>query len=276
MNLDKLLKQPNTLPSAPKVIRKLMDTFNQDEVDIMYAASLIEDDPVLTAKLLKMANSAFFGLHRSVSNARDAINVMGLIKVRALVIGASLGDGFHSVGGVNLNQFWRYSLNAANLSRYIALPIKIDESTAFTAGLVHGIGELMMHVGMPEAMQDLDRSIPMLDLKRARAEQGLFGYSYAEVGAALARDWRFPKKMIDAIQHQTAPFDNDVYEPIAGVIHVASWRARAQELSMGSEGLINTYPDPVGVALGIDPDIIIGEDIPSLTSASAEAQAETA
>lgn len=276
MNLDKLLKQPNTLPSAPKVIRKLIDTFNQEEVDILYVASLIEDDPVLTAKLLKMANSAFFGLHRSVTNARDAINVMGLIKVRALVIGASLGEGFHSVGSVNLNQFWRYSMNAANLSRYIALPIKIDESTAFTAGLVHGIGELMMHVAMPEAMLDLDRSIPMLDLKRARAEQGLFGYSYAEVGAALAREWKFPKKMIDAIQHQTAPFDNDVYEPIAGVIHVASWRARAQELSLGSEGLINTYPDPVGVALGIDPDIIIGEDIPALTSANAEAQTEAA
>ena len=272
MNLDKLLKQPNTLPSAPKVVRKLIDTFNQEDVDLLYAASLIEDDPVLTAKLLKMANSAFFGLHRSVSNARDAINVMGLIKVRALVIGASLGEGFHSVGSVNLNQFWRYSLNAANLSRYIALPIKIDENTAFTAGLVHGIGELMMHVGMPEAMLDLDRSIPMLDLKRARAEQGLFGYSYAEVGAALAREWRFPKKMVDAIEHQTAPFDNDVYEPIAGVIHVASWRARAQELSLGSEGLINTYPDPVGVALGIDPDIIVGESIPSLISDGAEAE----
>jgi HD-like signal output (HDOD) protein len=276
MNLDKLLKQPNTLPSAPKVIRKLMDTFSQEEVDTIYVASLIEDDPVLTAKLLKMANSAFFGLHRSVSNARDAINVMGLIKVRALVIGASLGEGFHSVGSVNLNQFWRYSMNAANLSRYIALPIKIDENTAFTAGLVHGIGELMMHVAMPEAMQDLDRSIPMLDLKRARAEQGLFGYSYADVGAALAREWKFPKKMVDAILHQTAPFDNDVYEPIAGVIHVASWRARAQELSLGSEGLINTYPDPVGVALGLDPDILIGEDIPALTKASAEAETEAA
>ncbi|MEX1166849.1 MAG: HDOD domain-containing protein, partial [Hydrogenophaga sp.] len=230
MNLEKLLKQPNALPSAPKVVRKLMETFNQDEVDMAYAASVIEDDPVLTAKLLKTANSAFFGLTRSVSTARDAINVLGLIKVRALVIAASLGEGFHSVGGVNLDQFWRYSLNSANLSRYIALPIKIDENTAFTAGLVHGIGELMMHAAMPEAMLDLNRSIPMLDLKRARAEQGLFGYSYAEVGSALAREWRFPKKMIDAIHHQAAPFDNDVYEPIAGVIHVASWRARAQEL----------------------------------------------
>ncbi len=265
MQLDRLLKQPNTLPSAPKVVRKLMDTFNQEEVDVMQAAALIEDDPVLTAKLLKMANSAFFGLNRSVTNARDAISVMGLIKVRALVIAASLGEGFHAVGGVNLNQFWRYSLNAANLSRYIALPIKIDESTAFTAGLVHGIGELMMHAGMPEAMLDLDRSIPMLDLKRSRAEQGMFGYSYADVGAALAKEWRFPKKMIDAIAHQTAPFDNDAYEPIAGVIHVASWRARAEELSLGSQALINTYPDPVGLALGIDPDSVIGEEIPSLT-----------
>ena len=265
MQLDKLLKQPNALPSAPKVVRRLMETFQQEEVDLIKAAALIEDDPVLTAKLLKMANSAFFGLHRSVTTAREAINVMGLIKVRALVIGAALGDGFHCVGGMNLGQFWRYSLNSANLSRYIALPIRIDESTAFTAGLVHGIGELVMHAGMPEAMIDLDRSIPMLDLKRAKAQRALFGYSYADVGAALARDWKFPKKMIDAIEHQVAPFDNDVYEPIAGVIHIASWRARAEELSLGSEGLINTYPDPVGLVLGIDPDIVIGEDIPSLT-----------
>ena len=272
MNLDKLLKQPNAMPAAPKVVRKLMDTFSQEDVDLMYVASVIEGDPVLTAKLLKMANSAFFGLHRTVTNAKDAINMMGLIKVRALVIAASMGEGFHSVGGVNLNQFWRYSLNSANLSRYIALPIKIDENTAFTSGLVHGIGELVMHAAMPEAMLDLNRSIPMLDLKRSRAELGLFGYSFAEVGAALAKEWNFPRKMIDAIHHQNTPFENDVYEPIAGVVHVASWRARAQELALSSEGLINTYPDTIGVVLGIDPDIIVGEEIPSLTRESETAE----
>ncbi len=269
MHLEKLLKQPNALPAAPKVVRQLIETFQQEEVDVAKAASYIESDPVLTAKLLKMANSAFFGLHRSVTNAREAINVMGLIKVRALVIGAALGDGFHTLGSVNMGQFWRYSLNTANLSRYLALPIKIDESTAFTAGLIHNIGELVMHMGMPEAMIDLDRSVPMLDLKRARAEKGMFGYSYAEVGAALAREWKFPKKMIDAIEHQNAPFDNDVYEPIAGVIHIANWRARAEELSLASEARINTYPDPIGLVLGIDPDTVIGEEIPALTRAAA-------
>lgn len=273
LTVDKLLKQPSALPSAPKVVRKLIETFEQKEVDIMQVAAYIEADPVLTAKLLKMANSAFFGLTRSVCDARSAISVLGLIKVRALVIAASLDDCFHAVGGVYLNQFWRYSLNTANLSRYLALPIRVDESAAFTAGLVHAIGELIMHVGMPEAMLDLDRSIPLLDLKRARAQQGLFGYSYADVGAALAREWKFPRKMIDAIQHQIAPFDNDVYEPIAGVIHIAAWRARAEELSLRAEALISTYPDPVGLVLGIDPDTVIGEEIPALTRADEESQA---
>jgi HD-like signal output (HDOD) protein len=270
MQIEKLLKQPQALPSAPKVVRKLIETFEQEDVDMLQAAMYIESDPVLTAKLLKLANSSFFGLHRAVNNARDAISVMGLIKVRALVIGAAMGDCFHMVGSVNLNQFWRYSLNTANLSRYLALPIKIDENTAFTAGLIHGIGELVMHVGMPEAMIDLDRSVPMLDLKRATAERGLFGYSYADVGAALAREWNFPKKMINAVEHQNAPFDNEVYEPIAGVIHIASWRARAEELALGCDGLINTYPDPIGLVLGIDPDTVIAEEIPSLTKQGAE------
>ncbi len=276
MQIEKLLKQPSALPSPPKVVRRLIVTFDQDEVDVPQVAALIEEDPVLTAKLLKMSNSAFFGLSRAVFNAREAINMMGLIKVRALVIAAAFGESFHSVGSVNLNQFWRYSLNTANLARYIALPIRIDESTAYTAGLIHNIGELVMHVGMPEAMIDLERSVPMLDLKRAAAERALFGYSYAEVGAALAREWHFPKRMVNAIAHQCAPFDNDTYEPIAGVVHIASWRARAEEQQMRSELLINTYPDPVGVLLGIDPDILVGEDIPALTRVEAEGEKEVA
>ncbi len=272
MQLEKLLKHPNALPSAPKVIRKLMETFDQEEVDFLQVARYIESDPVLTGKLLKTANSAFFGLNRNATSAREALNVLGLIKVRALVIAAAMNDSFHTVGSVNLNQYWRYSLNSANLSRYLALPIRIDENAAFTAGLLHGIGELVMHVAMPERMLELDQNIPMLDLKRAKAQREVLGYSYAEVGAALAREWKFPKRMVDAIAHQVAPFDNDVYEPIAGVIHIASWRARAEELHLGSQGLITTYPDPVGLVLGIDPDTVIGEAIPALTRQGAESE----
>lgn len=61
------------------------------------------------------------------------------------------------------------------------------------------------------------------------------------------------------------PFDKDVHEPIAGVVHIASWRSRAEELSQGGEALLKTYPDAVGLVRGLDPDIAVGKDVPSLT-----------
>jgi len=165
----------------------------------------------------------------------EAVNVLGLTKVRALVVAAALDQGFRCVTCVNLNQFWRYSLNTANLSHVLALPIQVDEGAAFTAGLVHGTGELVMHAGMPEAMVDLDWRVLMLDLARPQAERDLFGYSLAEVGVALASEWCCLSSMIDAIEYLGLPFGQDVFESIAGVVHIASWRWRAEELSPGEK-----------------------------------------
>lgn len=271
MRLDLLMKQPLSLPTVPKIAAKLIATFDQDEVDLNEVARCIATDPVLTAKLLKLANSSFFGLSRAASSVNDAINVLGLVKVRALVIGAILDVCFHSVPGMKLEQFWRYSLNTATLARSICIPLRIDENTAFTAGLLHGIGELIMHAGMPEAMAELNQVVDPLALRRAEAETGMFGYTFADVGAALARGWKFPKRIVDAIEHQIAPFDNGTYEPIAGAIHLAAWRCRALELNLTGKQLINTYPDPIGIALGVDPDSIM-DNAPGIKSAEVEAE----
>ena len=266
MQLEQLLKRPHALPTVPQTVRQLMSTFGQENVDSALVSRLIEDDPVLAARLLKTANSAYFGLRRCVGSVAEAVHVLGLTKVRALVIGAALDQGFRSVPGVDLGQFWRYSLNTAQLSHTLAQPIAVDVGAAFTAGLVHGIGELVMHAGMPEAMTELNDRVPMLNLDRPQAERERFGYSFAEVGAALAAEWHFPGPMVEAIVHQGQPFAPNVHDPIAGVVHIASWRSRAEELSLDGAALIKTYPDAVGGVLGITPDILIGEDAPPLAN----------
>jgi hypothetical protein len=80
--------------------------------------------------------------------------------------------------------------------------------------------------------------------------------------------------MIDAIRHQAAPFEDGVYEPIAGVVHIASWRARGQEMSLSGEELISSYPDPVGTVLGITPESVMGEAMPSATRETGDAVSE--
>jgi HD-like signal output (HDOD) protein len=97
-------------------------------------------------------------------------------------------------------------------------------------------------------------------MRRAKAEHRAFGYCWANVSAGFARKWQFPQAMIDALEHQYAPFDNEVYEPLAGVIHLATWRARGKEAKMGQRELAVTFPGSVGEVLGLDIDMVLQQD----------------
>ena len=101
---------------------------------------------------------------------------------------------------------------------------------------------------------------PPLDLRRADAERMVLGYTYAEVGAGMAEKWQFPTSIVSALKHQTAPFEGEVYDALGGVLHLASWRARAEEIQLDERGLVATFPDMIGLSLGLDLDSVLGKD----------------
>lgn len=270
MTLDELLAQPKALPPAPAVAGRLIETLDDPDADLQSLADLIETDPVLTAKIIRQANSAFFGLLRPVRHPREAISMLGLVKVRAMALAALLQQGFSATPGIDLEQFWRYSLTTANLARYVAAPLGVDDSSVYTAGLIHAIGELVMNVGMPADMAAINAKASPFDMRRAQAEKAALGYHYAQVGAALARNWRFPKRMVAGLENHLNPFEHDRIEPIAAVVHLAAWRARVEFSDMHISERIASYPDAVGVALGVDPDAIAGDHIPALQFARAD------
>lgn len=260
MQLDELLASPAALPSIPKVVALLMSELNREEPDLRKVNQLISTDPGLTTRVLQLANSAFFQLSRRVGSVSEALAVLGLTHVRSLVSAAALSGAFKVVPGIEMQQFWRYSLDVAKISRSLAGVVHENQGVAFTAGLIHAVGELVMHAGMPAHMRDLDRATGLLDLRRAKAEQKIFGYAYGEVGAGLARTWQFPQPIVHALQYQHAPFDNDAYEPLAGVVHLASWRARGREAGLDEKELAVSFPDVVGLALNLDIDGVLQQD----------------
>lgn len=264
MDLQTLFKVPQALPAVPEVAARLIASFDDEDIDLGSIAADIDHDPVLVARVLQRANSAFFRLLRPVATVREALHVLGLNKLRALVISTVLNDSFHTVAALNLDQYWSESLAAGELARYVAAPLSMDESLAFTAGLLHGIGELVMYAGMPEVMMRLDREVGLLDDTRAEAEYANLGFSHAETGAELARRWRFPRRLADALAQQNRPLEFEQPEPLAAVVHLAAWRARLHVRGAPPEQLIHSYPDAVGLALGVDPDLLVAEDIPPL------------
>lgn len=260
MELKALLEQPAALPSLPRVVALLLNELGREEPNLRRTTQLLGADPALAARVLECANSAEFGQERKIAGLAEALALLGTEQLRALVRSAVLGSTSRSVPGVDLQQFWRTSLNAAKLARSLAGLVHQPQSGAYTAGLLHFLGELVIHLAMPERAQSLNTLVSPVDLRRAKLEQRILGYAYGQVGAALALRWGLPAFVVDAIGWQHTPFDNQLYEPLAGVVHLAAWRARAIEAGLGEREMAVSFPDQVGLALGLDIDMVLQQD----------------
>ena len=124
-----------------------------------------------------------------------------------------------------------------------------NPTAAYTAGLLHGLGELLIHLGNPQKAQSMNTLVLPLDMRRGKIEQRILGYSYSHVSAALAQRWLLPQVVVDALQYQAAPFENTAYEPLAGVIHLAAWRVRGREAGLSERELAVTFPGEIGLML---------------------------
>jgi HD-like signal output (HDOD) protein len=260
MELEALLNYPRALPAMSRTVSDLLAEMNKDDPSPKKVADLVAHDPALTTRVLRLSNSAFFRVSRQIGNAEEAVALLGMTHVRSLVMAAALGSSFKNVPGVEMVQFWRYSLRVADISRSLAGVLRQNEGNAFTAGLVHAIGDLIMHIAMPDVIGPIDMGTPPLDLRRAEVERSALGYTYAEVGAGMAEKWQFPPTIVSALKNQISPFDGDAYDPLGGVLHLASWRARAEEIQLDDSGLAATFPDMVGLTLGLDLDSVLGKD----------------
>jgi HD-like signal output (HDOD) protein len=260
MKLSALLELQFNLPSIPKVVALLLSELDRPEVDLRKITQLISTDPALTTRILQLANSSFFQLSGKINSVSEALALLNLTHVRTMAQAAASSTSLKAVPGLQLQRFWDYSLDVAKVSRSLAGVVRQNQQAAFTCGLIHAVGELAMHLGMPEHIAKLNAEMPPLDMRRARAERHYFGYCYANVGAGFARMWQFPQPMIDALEHQYAPFENNVYEPLAGVIHLATWRARGKDAKMNQRELAVTFPGSVGEVLGLDIDMVLQQD----------------
>ena len=260
MELNALLGQPVALPSLPRTVALLMNELAQREPSLRRLNLLFGSDPVLAARLLELANAPAHQLTRQVAGISEALVLLGSAPLQTLVSSATLGTAARAVPGINLQQFWRYSLHTAKLARSLAGVVFQNPTAAYTAGLLHGLGELLIHLGNPQKAQSMNTLVLPLDMRRGKIEQRILGYSYTHVSAALAQRWLLPQVVVDALQYQAAPFENTAYEPLAGVIHLAAWRVRGREAGLSERELAVTFPGEIGLMLGLDIDMVLQQD----------------
>jgi HD-like signal output (HDOD) protein len=252
MRLQELLAQPQHLPAIPASVQKLIDSFGREDVPMGEISRLISTDPGLSAKLLRLANSAYFRAAGGIGSVDSALKMLGIKMARNLVIGSGLTAAFKVAPGMDIRQFWRYGLATACVARWLAEHARQNSELGFMVGLLHGIGQFTMRAAMPDDMIRIDAGVHPLDARRAPAERAALGFDHAEVGADLARLWHFPEAIVLGIGGVPQPLETRPESPLAAVVHLAAWRARAEIFGDTQEKLLASYPVAVAASLGID------------------------
>ena len=252
MQLRELLGQPQHLPAIPALVQSLIDSFAREDISLTAIGRLITTDPGLSARLLRLANSAYFRSTRAIGTVDDALKFLGVRMARNLVIGNGLSAACKPLPGMDIRQFWRYSLSAACAARWLAGRIRQDGELAFMVGLLHGIGQFVMRAAMPRDMERIDAAVHPLAADRASVERQACGFDHAAVGAELARQWRFPESIAQGVGNVPRPLESQPRSPEAAVVHIAAWRARVDVLGGSPEAMLASYPAPVAAAMGLD------------------------
>lgn len=250
LSIETLFATPFALPTVPKVVQQLIQSFEREDITVGGIAEQLAADPVLSAKTLRLANSAYFHASRQIATVDDALRMLGFVMVRNLVLGLGFAQAFKDTPGLDLPQFWRYSVHSACGARWLAQAGDHNADMAFTVGLVHGLGQLVMHAVLRDKLLALDRQCPPLAAGRAAAELAEFGYHHGEVGAELARRWKFPAAIAAPLAHIPAPAGSGGPMPMAALVHLAVWRARAAALATPGAELVASCPRAAAAAIG--------------------------
>jgi HD-like signal output (HDOD) protein len=226
--LKGVLSKLDSLPSMPAVYLKLMEELREPEPSVAKIGRLIAADMAMTAKILQLINSAFFGLRRQVSKASHAVELLGLDTVRALVLSIHIFSQFETdlLSPEDVRYVWDHSLKTGNYAKRIALregasPAVVDDS--FTAGLLHDTGKLILASALKEQYRQVLGVMRESGQGQHAAEFQVMGCSHAEVAAYLFGIWGLPGTLIEAAAWHHCPRESmpSKFTPLAAV-HVAS------------------------------------------------------
>lgn len=249
---DELPFELDDLPSLPAVVMELLGSIEQEDVDIAVLARKVSHDQALTAKTLRLANSSAYGLAMKVTTIQQAITFLGFQTTRNLITAAALTGCFPNrhCAGFDDKAFWRHSVASAVCARMLARHLRVNQDIAFTAGLLHDIGRLVLVTLHPQRYADVIAERRRTDDLMLEVERQVIGVDHVMAGEALARHWNFSDTMRLAIAYHHAP-ETPGAGLLASIVHVANSVAHALDLAGVEDDMVPPVSPVAWTALGL-------------------------
>lgn len=228
-SLESLVASMKSLPSIPEVYQDIMNQLTSPDSNLQAIGKTVHQDPAMTAKILQLVNSAFFGLGHHISDTGEAITILGLDVIKALVLSIGIFSQFDEKNlkdkDFSIENLWQHSLNVAELAKRIAIAENAEKQMVkdcFLAGMVHEIGFLILEDNFSEEYLKIRELSNTQDIPLYQAEHEIFGSSHGAVGAYLLGLWSMSNEVVEAVafHHHPALSGCSTFSPLIAV-HVA-------------------------------------------------------
>jgi putative nucleotidyltransferase with HDIG domain len=256
LTLEEVVDKTADLPALPAATLAVMRESQSATATAHSVGRYLSQDQALTARVLRLANSAFYGMQRRIASPDEAVVILGMRAVRNLAMIASTYHWMDKpLKGYALapHEFWEHSLSAGVAAQLIAqnaCPAAGD--VAFTCGLLHDLGKVALNAWLENRAFTMNAVAAKLDVTVEQAEKRILGFDHQDVGGRLAEKWNLPKPIVEAISYHHMPSDCFPTATMVDVVHVADYLASTTEITThGGEGLKYNLDPEALVRLGL-------------------------
>jgi putative nucleotidyltransferase with HDIG domain len=248
--LDELPAHAEALPSLPEVVNYLTRTLNDERADVDTLSQHINSDPAIVARLLAAANSVTSGLSTRIFTAKQAFLVLGVDRIVSIILASALTYRYDTRSmGFDSRLLWRHSLGVAICAQVVAEQTSHNPELAFTGGLLHDIGQMLMFVAGPSSYIQALELHRQSDMSLVAAERTVFGYDHAAAGRALAIAWKLPGEIVNAIAAHHEP--DELACETGNLIHVSEALSHALDLGEQPNNRVPDVSDLACAQLGL-------------------------
>jgi putative nucleotidyltransferase with HDIG domain len=240
-DLKRFIAKIEDLPTLPRTVLRITEFINDPRASANDLARIITDDQVLTARLLKLVNSSFYGFQQRISTVTDAILMVGFDAIRSLLLTTSVFDLFPSRttrSRRDQEMLWDHSLACAVGAKAIGAAVRHEKlEELFVAGLLHDIGKIVVMALRPEDFARVADRVREGRLLISAAEMEVLGCTHADIGRLLAERWNLPVKLVTIIAGHHTPTDG-AFDAECSIVHLADILARALQLGSGGDPMV--------------------------------------
>jgi len=238
--IQQIMAQVNSFPNMPVAAAKLLSLLNDPERSLFQVEAVLRLDPGLTANVLKMTNSAYFGLPSKIGSVRQAVVLLGSQNLVQLVLASCVHSAMEKpVAGYDLSpgELWRHAIAVSVAAEALVEELKIPAAdVVFTAALLHDIGKLVLGGFVKDELEKIEDQATG-EISFEAAEQCVLGTNHAEIGALILKNWSFPPKIVEAVQWHHSPAAVEEPGDMTDIVHVADVLSLMIGIGVGREGL---------------------------------------